>query len=709
MSPSAPQTPGSGSRGTPPQAAPATRPAPTASKRTGFTTVWLLVDGLVIGALSIGGATWFMTTHSGARLAGGVVSVVMGVVAGGLAFRALRPASQAAGSQGRSTGARARRGPSEPRPPAGPIEIDGERLEDLRAVGRFLARRCYTHADGSGPLRSEAARQLLLLVRPAALEPLIAASEVRAVSEFQRLLARIAGALGEPVPPALQTLRDMAPAAAQDNLLRAADALAAATELNEWRDLLVENCFEHADGRGWVATWGLPVLLSQETPEHLAALFTPARPKMVLGIARLLAGLARHQTTPCAELDAVRAALIDVGRVHLPHSQQVEWIIPFVTGVCCERADGGGRVDREGVRRLFDKLPCQAMARRLGHISIRELNEGAAILGRLAQGAGEPLPDGLRALLHAFDEAIELAAIQAQPRLVEARDLAALRKVLIETCCESDGVSGYHSRRALGSLFDGIAAERFAPLVADASPGERLLTSQLLSRLDVDRHVDETSAGASQLRAMLAAAVERDRELARRDLSPTFAADGGATKGVAAGPSDAPGDDAEDLADEESSGASRDAMTWPAFKRANLDGCSAETAQRVAQLLDEVGAAGDEGLTRLMRRLWKGLRRDSERLVAEWTAEQAAAEWARKRFLAEAMARRADRRTISKLMALLEGACDDPQYRDEVQPAIARALAAIDDRRAADALKRVQAAPHISPATRKVIAAAIRR
>jgi len=653
------------------------------------TGLWLIVDALAILGVAGGIASWFLTSNRQTWIIAESVAAALCAMAALLAVYIRRRAKQpfrdavpATRDGAPSTPLRGK-GTSSART----LRLEGELIENLRALHKMIARTCCQHSDGSGKVHGEVSRAFFAQLEVASVAPLLVESELRGANEFQRLLDRIAHGIGEPPAPELDHLRLAIHQIMEPTLARMAESLAAAEDLQAFRDILVDCCFEHSDGRGWVTAWGLNSVLSQVTAAKLAALFEPARPKALSGLARIVGLLSRHLSSPCAKLEVVRAALIDAGRARLPASRQVDWLVPFIAGLCCERADGGGKVDREAARRLFEGLSIGRMGDRLSHVPIRELNDIAQALSRIAPGLEEPQPAGFRGLMKAIDESIELAALHSQPALLEADNLATVRRVLVETCCECDDGSGFSNRRALHAIFEGVEAERFCPQIEAATPGERLQLSQLVNRIDLDRRGETVSSAVSRFRELLATAVERDRAQPRGD-GPERPAE-----------SHVEGEPAHEAA--ESDGGT---LTWQVFKHADLTNCSPAHAQQFARLLDDIAQDGEEGLRRIVRRLWNGLRRDGDRLMVDLPPEDLAHEWARKRFLAEALARGADRRTVPKLITLLEGDCDDPEYRNSVQPAIAEALAAMSDKRAVEALRRVQPSPHISSATRRVIA-----
>lgn len=660
---------------------------------------WLVVDALaILGAAFAGGGLF--ANHPVGRWSSFLFAASLwtsAAVLGVRAWRRGRGESAAGDSKSVERSSEAPRANGESLATPRVLRFGEETIDTLAALQKVVARICCQHADGSGRVRGEESREFFARLDVTAVLPFVAAAELRKANEFTRLLDRIATGLGEPPAERLVELRAAIPAALTPAVERAAATLGAARDLQAFREALTDGCCEHSDGRGWIVVAYLPKLLARITSEQVHGLLQTARPKTLAGLARLVGALSRQLSAPCAELEVLRGALLDAGRHWLPTTQQADWIVPFVAGLCCERIDGGGKVDREAVRRLFDGLSFTRLGDRLSHVAVRELNGTAQCLSRLAAGLPEPHPPGFRSLLDAIDAAIELGAIRHQNQLLNAVDVAGLRRTIVEVCCEDDDGGGFQNRRAFHALFEGMVAEHFRPLIEAASPADRLRLSQMANRIDTDRRGESLSPSVLAFRELLSKSVERDRAEA-----PQRSADVVEARRARAHA------DATEVAEED---AAHDAsgelsLTWQHFKQANLVACSPELAAQFGRLLDEISRDGEDGLRRILRRLWKGLRRDQERLTIDIEPHDLANEWARKRYLAESLARGADRRAVPKLVALFEGRCEDPDYLETVQPALAKALVAMRDKRAVAALKGAQESGVASPATKRVIATA---
>lgn len=477
------------------------------------TGLWLIVDALVILGLAIGIAAWFLATGRTALVISQILAVTLCAAAGILAVFVHRRgrAEVAAAKEAEAATARQTRRSTEGRTGHAAWQIDGHAIENLKDLHQTIGRTCCQHSDGSGRVHGDASRAFFAKLDLARVAPLLATAELRRANEFHALLERISHGIGAPPAPELEQLRAALPQLLAPSLAQVADTLGATHDPQLFRESLVEACFEHPDGRGRPVTWGLSLLLSRIKPPQLTAMFGAARPKTLAGMARVVSLLSRHLTSPCAELEVLRAALIDAGRSKLPMSQQAEWIVPFVAGLCCEHADGGGKVDRDAAQRLFQGMSFHRLGDRLSHLPLRELNSVARALSRMAAGLEEPQPAGFRAFLQAVNESIDLAAIRFQPRLLAAKQLAEFRQIVVEACCECDDASGNHSRRPLEAMLDGVDVERFLPLFDAATPAERLQVSQLIKRIDFEHRGEGTAPNLRRLKELTNGASAADQ------------------------------------------------------------------------------------------------------------------------------------------------------------------------------------------------------
>jgi tetratricopeptide (TPR) repeat protein len=100
-----------------------------------------------------------------------------------------------------------------------------------------------------------------------------------------------------------------------------------------------------------------------------------------------------------------------------------------------------------------------------------------------------------------------------------------------------------------------------------------------------------------------------------------------------------------------------------------------ELEKRVNDSLDAIAAQGERGTKALVERLYKDMTLQGNTLVVKNYGEYSWNEWMKRRMIVEALGRAKATNTADALSPLVSARCAEGQFREILQPAVARALA----------------------------------
>jgi hypothetical protein len=100
-----------------------------------------------------------------------------------------------------------------------------------------------------------------------------------------------------------------------------------------------------------------------------------------------------------------------------------------------------------------------------------------------------------------------------------------------------------------------------------------------------------------------------------------------------------------------------------------------ELEKRVSDSLDAIAAQGERGTKALVERLYKDMTLKGNTLVVKDYGDDSWNEWLKRRTIVEALGRAKATSTADALTPLVSARCAEGQFREILQPAVARALA----------------------------------
>jgi len=127
----------------------------------------------------------------------------------------------------------------------------------------------------------------------------------------------------------------------------------------------------------------------------------------------------------------------------------------------------------------------------------------------------------------------------------------------------------------------------------------------------------------------------------------------------------------------------------------------------VNDALDLIAAKGDSGINVLLERLYRDMRIEGYALVVKPLGDMAWNEWLKKRSIVDAVGRARAQSAIELLIPLLHTRSTDSQFYSILQPAVAKTLGAIGDKRAIEALRKALDDSSTRPMTKSAAANAL--
>jgi tetratricopeptide (TPR) repeat protein len=100
-----------------------------------------------------------------------------------------------------------------------------------------------------------------------------------------------------------------------------------------------------------------------------------------------------------------------------------------------------------------------------------------------------------------------------------------------------------------------------------------------------------------------------------------------------------------------------------------------ELEKRVSDSLDAIAAQGERGTKALVERLYKDMTLKGNTLIVKDYGDYSWNEWLKRRMIVEALGRAKATSTADALTPLVSARCAEGQFREILQPAVARALA----------------------------------